>query len=124
MLGILIMPRLSQQYYTKNIPPQRKTKKTRNKSTKTKQPQSCRPTAPYTPVGLLTDNAVITRPETEVANLRKSATPRPTLDHTKATKAKDECAKTQGKTTLISSSLGAGIERTINNRTRKTCSYV
>ena len=101
-----------------------KGKKPRKKPTKTKQPQSCRPTTPSTPVGLLTDNAVITRPKTKVANLKKSATPRPTLDHTKATKAKDEGDKTQGKTTLISSSLGAGIGHRINNRTRKTCSYV
>ena len=65
-----------------------------------------------------------TRPKTEVANLRKSATPRPILDHTKAMKAKDKGDKTQGKTTLISSSLGAGIGRRFKNRTRKTCSYV
>ena len=48
----------------------------------------------------------------------------PTLDHTKATKAKDDGDKTQGKTTLISSSLGAGIGRKFKNRTRKTWSYV
>ena len=99
-----------------------KGKKPRKKPSKTKQPQSCRPTTASTPV--LTDNAVTTRPKTEVANLRKSATPRPTLDHTKATKVKDEGDKTQGKTTSISSSLGAGIGRRFNNRTRKTCSYV
>ena len=101
-----------------------KGQKPRNKPTKTKQPQSCRsgPTTASTPV--LTDNAVTTRPKTEVANLRKSVAPRPTLDHTKATKAKDEGDKTQGKTTLISSSLGAGIRRRFKNRTRKTCSYV
>ena len=46
------------------------------------------------------------------------------MDHTKATKAKDEGDKTQGKTTLISSSLGAGIGRRFKNRTRKTCSDV
>ena len=39
-------------------------------------------------------------------------------------KAKDEGDKTQGKTTLISRSLGAGIGRRFKNRTRKTCSYV
>ena len=71
-----------------------KGKKPRKTPTKTKQPQSCRPTTAYTPV--LTDNAVTTRPKTEVANLRKSPTLRPTLDHTKATKAKDEGDKTQG----------------------------
>ena len=49
-----------------------KGKKPRKKPTKTNQPQSCRPTTPSTPV--LTDNAVTTRPKTEVANLRKSAT--------------------------------------------------
>ena len=96
--------------------------KPRKKLTKTKQPQSCRPTTANTPV--LTDNAVTTRPKTEVANLRKSAAPRPTVDHTKATKAKDEGYKIQGKTTLFSSSLGAGIGRRFKNRTRKTCSYV
>ena len=99
-----------------------KGKKPRKKPTRTKQPQSCRPTTPSTPV--MTDNAVTTRPKTEVANLRKSATPRPILDHTKATKAKDEGDKTQGKTTLISSFIGAGIGRRFKNRTRKTCSYV
>ena len=46
------------------------------------------------------------------------------LDRTKATKAKDEGDKTQGKTTSISRSLGAGIGRRFKNRTRKTCSYV
>ena len=45
------------------------------------------------------------------------------MDHTKATKAKDEGDKTQGKI-LIISSLGAGIGRRFKNRTRKTCSYV
>ena len=99
-----------------------KGKKPRKKPTKTKQPQSCRPTTASTPV--LTDNAVTTGPKTEVANLRKSAAPRPTLDQTKATKAKDEGDKTQGKTTLISSSLGAGIGRRFKNSTRNTCSYV
>ena len=39
-------------------------------------------------------------------------------------KAKDEGDKTPGKTTLISSSLGAGIGRRFKNETRKTCSYV
>ena len=75
-----------------------KGKKPRKKPTKTKQPQSCRPSTTSTPV--LTDNAVTTRPKTEVAILRKSATPRSTLDHTKATKVKDEGDKTQGETTL------------------------
>ena len=73
-----------------------KGQKPRYKPTKTKQ--SCRsgPTMASTPV--LTDNAVTTRPKTEVANLGKSVTPRPTL--------------------------GAGIRRRFKNRTRKTCSYV
>ena len=96
IMGILIIPRLSQQYYTKKHSATTKGKTPRKKPTKTKQPQSCRPTTPSTSV--LTNNAVITRPETEVANLRKSATPRPTLDHTKEMKAKDEGDKTQGKT--------------------------
>ena len=65
---------------------------------------------------------VITK--TEVTNLRKLATPRPALDHTKSTETKIDGDLTPGKTTLISSSLGAGIGRRFKNETRKTCSYV
>ena len=68
---------------------------------------------------LTADNAVIT--ETKVANLRKLATPRPKLDHTKVTKVKVDGDITQGKTTLISISLGAGIGRRFKNRTGQTC---
>ena len=60
----------------------------------------------------------------KVTNLRKLATPRPALDHIKSTETKSDGDLTPGKTTLISSSLGAGIGRRFKNETRKTCSYV
>ena len=96
-----------------------KGKKPRKKSTK--QPQSIKRTTASSPVHT-DDNVVITK--AEVTNLRKLATPRPALDHTKSTETKSDGDLTPGKTTLISSSLGAGIGRRFKNETRKTCSYV
>ena len=69
-----------------------------------------------------TSQQTITRNSSRIEKIEQRE--RISLDDTKSTETKIDGDLTQGKTTLISSSLGAGIERRFKNGTRNTCSYV